>query len=100
MSALLKKLRKLNEPDQWLRLRAVAKQHRILSVAVAVFVMLAAYWLFIASDRYVSQAHIVVQRTDLSGGKRSISAACSAAVRVLTAAISSCCEIICYLWGC
>src|SRR3546814_801562 len=26
------------------------------------------YWFFIASDRYVSEAHVIIQRTELTGG--------------------------------
>lgn len=45
-----------------------ALRHKLISVAAVVFLLFATYWLFLASDRYVSTAHIVVQRTDLSGG--------------------------------
>lgn len=38
----------------------------IWATALAVFLVFATYWLLFASDRYVSTAHIVVQRTDLS----------------------------------
>jgi capsular polysaccharide transport system permease protein len=45
-----------------------ALRHKLISVTAVVFLLFATYWLFFASDRYVSTAHIVVQRTDLSGG--------------------------------
>jgi capsular polysaccharide transport system permease protein len=41
---------------------------RILSVALFTAVLLSFYWLVIASDRYISESHIIIQRTDLSGG--------------------------------
>lgn len=40
----------------------------IWSLAIAFFIVMATYWLVLASDRYVSTAHIVIQRTDLSTG--------------------------------
>lgn len=39
----------------------------ILAIALGFSVMSAAYWLFIASDRYVSEAHVIVQRTEIGG---------------------------------
>jgi capsular polysaccharide transport system permease protein len=41
---------------------------RILSVALFTAILLSFYWLVIASDRYISESHIIIQRTDLSGG--------------------------------
>jgi capsular polysaccharide transport system permease protein len=39
-------------------------------VAAVVFSLLSAlYWLAIASDRFVSEAHVIIQRTDLSSGQ-------------------------------
>lgn len=38
-----------------------------LTFALTAFLML--YWLIIASDRYVSEANVIIQRTDLSPGK-------------------------------
>lgn len=40
-----------------------------LMLAAVLSLLAALYWLFIASDRYVSEAHIYVQRTDLPGGQ-------------------------------
>ncbi|WP_236657735.1 chain-length determining protein [Limnohabitans sp. TS-CS-82] len=40
----------------------------IWAAAFAFFVAMAVYWSVLASDRYVSTAHIVIQRTDLSTG--------------------------------
>lgn len=51
-----------------LRIKQLAISQPIWAVAFTFFVLMAVYWLFIASDRYVSTAHIVVQRTDLSSG--------------------------------
>lgn len=45
---------------------ARAKLTPILSATVVLSVLAAIYWLFIATPRYVSQAHVIVQNTDLS----------------------------------
>lgn len=45
-----------------------ALRHKLISLTAVLFLLIVTYWLFLASDRYVSTAHIVVQRTDLSGG--------------------------------
>lgn len=39
----------------------------VLALALAVSVLSAGYWLLIASDRYVSEAHVLVQKTGLPG---------------------------------
>jgi capsular polysaccharide transport system permease protein len=44
-------------------------RRRILGAAVAASLLAAFYWGLIASDRYVSEAHIIIQKTDLSGGQ-------------------------------
>lgn len=44
-------------------------RHRVLSAAVLVWLLAAFYWLVVASDRYVSEAHVIIQRTDLSAGQ-------------------------------
>lgn len=44
-------------------------QRRIFSTALVLSLAAAAYWLVIASDRYVSEAHVIIQRTDMSGGQ-------------------------------
>ena len=49
-------------------IKEYALRHKLISLAALLFLLFATYWLFLASDRYVSTAHIVVQRTDLSGG--------------------------------
>ncbi|MDD5177477.1 MAG: chain-length determining protein [Sterolibacterium sp.] len=43
-------------------------RRRIIGVAIIASLLAAVYWLLVASDRYVSEAHVIVQRTDLSGG--------------------------------
>jgi capsular polysaccharide transport system permease protein len=50
------------------RVKQMAIAQPIWAAAVVFFVFMAAYWLVLASDRYVSTAHIVIQRTDLSSG--------------------------------
>ncbi len=50
------------------RVKQMAIAQPIWAAAFAFFVAMAVYWLVLASDRYVSTAHIVIQRTDLSTG--------------------------------
>ncbi len=40
-----------------------------IGAAVVASLLAAVYWVAIASDRYVSEAHIIIQRTDLPGGQ-------------------------------
>jgi capsular polysaccharide transport system permease protein len=40
----------------------------IISMAIVASLLAAVYWLAIASDRYVSETRVIVQRTDLPGG--------------------------------
>ena len=55
----------------WLRRKIlpIALRHRIISTAVAMSMLAACYWLLVASDRYVSESHVVIQRTDVAGGQ-------------------------------
>jgi capsular polysaccharide transport system permease protein len=41
----------------------------IVSVAIIASLLAAVYWLAIASDRFVSEARVIIQRTDLPGGQ-------------------------------
>ena len=50
------------------QIRLMLRRRRVLSVALVVSLVAAIYWGLIASDRYVSEAHIVIQRTDLNNG--------------------------------
>jgi len=43
-------------------------RRRTLGAAVVASLLAALYWGIIASDRYVSEAHVVIQRTDQAGG--------------------------------
>ncbi len=43
--------------------------HRIVLVAILLSILSGVYWFGIASDRYVSDAQIIIQRTDLGGGQ-------------------------------
>ena len=44
--------------------------HRpMVSAALIASVFAAVYWLAIASDRFVSESHVIIQRTDLPGGQ-------------------------------
>jgi capsular polysaccharide transport system permease protein len=44
------------------------KSNPIFAGALLVALLTSIYWLFIASDRYVSEAHVIIQRTELTGG--------------------------------
>jgi capsular polysaccharide transport system permease protein len=61
-------LKKRDWAADQLRAKQLAMAQPIWAAAFAFFVAMAAYWLVLASDRYVSTAHIVIQRTDLSTG--------------------------------
>ncbi|PZP50050.1 MAG: chain-length determining protein, partial [Azospira oryzae] len=42
-------------------------RRRIIGAALIAWLLAAVYWLLIASDRYVSEARVIVQRADLAG---------------------------------
>lgn len=44
-------------------------RRRTLGVAFGASLLAVIYWGLIASDRYVSEAHVIIQKTDLSGGQ-------------------------------
>ncbi|HNL20407.1 MAG: chain-length determining protein [Betaproteobacteria bacterium] len=46
------------------RILGVLSSHRIASIALVLSLLSALYWLLVASDRYVSEAQIVIERTD------------------------------------
>lgn len=43
------------------------RRHPILGAALLASLLGAVYWTLLASDRYVSEAHVVIQRSDVSG---------------------------------
>lgn len=45
-----------------------ARRYPLFTAAFVFSLLAAIYWLFIATDRYVSNAHVIVQRTDLTSG--------------------------------
>lgn len=51
------------------RLKKTLLSRRILSAALISSLLAAMYWLVIVSDRYVSETHVIIQRTDLVGGQ-------------------------------
>lgn len=51
------------------RLSNVSKPHPYLTFVAIASIIMGSYWLLIASDRYVSEAHLVVQQTNLPGGQ-------------------------------
>lgn len=50
------------------RLLAWGRRYPLWAAAMVFSVLAALYWQFIASDRYVASARVVVQRTDMPGG--------------------------------
>ncbi|RYZ00867.1 MAG: chain-length determining protein [Comamonadaceae bacterium] len=55
----------------WLRheMAPAIFRRRIIGAALICSLLAAIYWMLVASDRYVSEAHVIVQRTDLAGGQ-------------------------------
>lgn len=51
------------------RLKQNLFNRSLLSAALIASLLAAIYWLAIASDRYVSETHVIIQRTDLAGGQ-------------------------------
>ena len=66
--AFVQALKKRDWVQDQLRAKQIAIAQPIWAAAFVFFVAMTAYWLVLASDRYVSTAHIVIQRTDLSTG--------------------------------
>lgn len=52
----------------WGKLPIFIRESRVFSVAFIAIFLAVLYWGVIASDRYVSDSHVVVDRTDVSGG--------------------------------
>lgn len=44
-------------------------RQRVVAVAFLASALAAAYWGLVASDRYVSEAHVIIQRTDIASGE-------------------------------
>ena len=51
------------------RIKNTLLRQRTLGFAIVASLLAAVYWLAVASDRYVSEAHVIIQRTDLAGGQ-------------------------------
>lgn len=45
------------------------RQHLFWTMILLAICLLSGYWLLLASDRYISEAHVVIQRTDLPSGQ-------------------------------
>lgn len=48
----------------------IAKRNLVLTLTILAILFSVAYWLLIASDRYVSESHVIVQQTDIAGGSQ------------------------------
>jgi len=48
--------------------RPFMRRNPLLAAALVFSLLSSLYWLFIASDRYVSEAHVIVQRTEIGAG--------------------------------
>ena len=68
LKPFMQALKKRDWAHDRLRAKQLAMAQPIWAAVLAFFVFMATYWLVLASDRYVSTAHIVIQRTDLSAG--------------------------------
>lgn len=70
-------IRKLRESSRWaermewlgVQLAPANFRRSLFGTAVLLSLVAAFYWGIVASDRYVSEAHIIIQRTDLSGNQ-------------------------------
>lgn len=51
------------------RIKKALRRRKIIGIALIASLIAALYWVVIASDRYVSEAHVIIQRTDLPGGQ-------------------------------
>lgn len=62
---------RLAKTIEWLRreMAPALLRRRVIGAAVIASLLAAVYWLLIASDRYVSESHVIIQRTDLVGGQ-------------------------------
>jgi len=63
--SVLGKVRDRTGSKAWARVR----RQPVIAAAIVFSLLSALYWLVIASDRYVSVAHVIIQRTDLSSGQ-------------------------------
>lgn len=45
------------------------RRHKLMATALLLSLLAAIYWGFVASDRYVSEARVIIQRSDLSSGQ-------------------------------
>lgn len=56
---------------EWARgqLEPALLRHRAFAAALIASLAAAFYWGIVASDRYVSEAHVIIQRIDLAGGQ-------------------------------
>jgi capsular polysaccharide transport system permease protein len=52
----------------WQALRLAFLRQPVWGTALALSVLASVYWLVVASDRYVSESHVIVQRTDMAAG--------------------------------
>lgn len=48
---------------------ALWQRHKLTAAALLLSLLAGVYWLFLASDRYVSEARVIIQRSDLSSGQ-------------------------------
>lgn len=51
------------------RAQTVLRRYPLMGLALLAIALAAIYWLLVSSDRYVSEARVVLQRSDLSGGQ-------------------------------
>jgi len=61
----------MKNPASDSRLLSMVRQHSLLSGAFIAALLAVLYWGVIASDRYISEAHVIIQSTDMAGGQSS-----------------------------
>lgn len=49
--------------------KSKAESNSMTTATILIIVIVSLYWLLIASDRYVSESHIVIQQTEISGNQ-------------------------------
>ena len=76
------------------------RRRPVLAAALLFSLLSAVYWSLIASDRYVSEAHVIIQRTDLSSGAPMDLTSLLGAPARATRATSCCCRTTCCRWTC
>lgn len=63
----IKKISKVSKEN----LSVPSAKPSLMLITLLIAGLISFYWIFLASDRYVSESHIIIQRTDISGNSQS-----------------------------